>query len=164
MEGTKTTIFYWTLPSSFKTSVRELDGSNGRCTIIERCAWRWREINNKSSFWIFTVIKSLMEGSTSKIVHSSPTYQNLWSSIQIMITEIKVMVKKCHLFVQVEKWNVIAVSEVFWPSAFRCKAEKERKCIQASSDMERFRFSPWWEMSNLLLQKTLCLNIMEVEY
>ena len=80
-----------------------------------------------------------------------------------MITEIKVIVKKSHDFVQVETWNVIAMFEIFWPSAFWCKDDIERKCFQVSSEMERCRFSPWWEMSNLFLQKMLCLNNMENE-
>ena len=163
MEGRKTTISYSTFLLSLKASIREHDGSNGRCTIIEGCAWKWRKINNESSFWIFRVIKTLMQGSTLEIVHSSPTYQKLWSSIPIMITEIKVIVKRCHDFVQVENWNVIAVFETFWPSAFWCKDEIERKCFQVSSDRERFRYSPWWELSKLLFQKMLCLNNMKIE-
>ena len=50
MEWRKTTIFYWKILPSLKASIRELDGSNGRCTISERCAWRWREIINKRIF------------------------------------------------------------------------------------------------------------------
>ena len=80
-----------------------------------------------------------------------------------MITEIKVFVKRCHDFVQVENWNVIAVFEIFWPSAFWFKDDIERKCFQVSSDMEGCRFSSCLEMSNLLLQKLLCLSNMENE-
>ena len=50
MEERKTTIFYWTFLPSLKASIRELDGTNGRYTISERCAWRWREIINKKIF------------------------------------------------------------------------------------------------------------------
>ena len=80
-----------------------------------------------------------------------------------MITEIKVNVKKCHDFVQVEKWNVVAVFETFWPSALWCKEEIEKKCFQVSSDRERFRYSPCWEILKLLFQKMLCLNNMKNE-